>query len=51
MATVREIVTRALRRIRVTGAGETAADEDAAVGRDVLNSLLLRWPSRSRWPR
>ena len=46
MATVREIVTRALRRIRVVGAGETAADEDAAVGRDVLNSLLLRWPSQ-----
>ena len=46
MATVRDICTRALRRIRELAAGETASSADAALALDALNSMLLRWPSQ-----
>lgn len=45
MATCSTIITRALRRIRVLSAGEDASAEDADLGLDVLNSMLLRWPA------
>jgi len=46
MATCREIVTRALSRIREVQAGETASAEDADLAMDMLNSMMLRWPSK-----
>lgn len=45
MATVRDVVTRALRRIRVTGAIETPEAEDAETALDALNGMLERWPA------
>lgn len=50
MATVRDICTRALRRIRILAAGETASAEDADIALDVLNSMILRWPARGVKP-
>lgn len=46
MTTCSTIVARALGRIRITGAGETASAEDASLALDLLNAMLLRWPSR-----
>lgn len=46
MATVQDICARALRRIRILGAGENMDAGDGALARDLLNSMLLRWPSR-----
>lgn len=43
MATVRDIVTRSLRRIREIGSGEDPNAEDAALGLDMLNAMILRW--------
>ena len=44
MATVRDICERALRRIRVASSVDPVAPEDAAIARDVLNSMLASWP-------
>lgn len=45
MPTCSTIITRALRRIRVLSAAETASAEDAELGLSILNSMLLRWPA------
>jgi len=45
MTTVSAIITRSLRRIRVLSAAESASAEDAALGLELLNSMLLRWPA------
>lgn len=46
MTTVREVVTRALRRARVTAAGETPSSEDASDVLAMLNGMLFRWASQ-----
>ena len=46
MATVRNICERALRRLRLVGAGQAVDADDADTARDVLNAMLLRWPGR-----
>ena len=46
MATVNDIVSRALRRNRILAAGESADADDAAVCLDLLNSMILRWASQ-----
>lgn len=43
MATTLEIVTRALRRLRVTGINEDASNEDAAAALEALNGMIQRW--------
>ena len=43
MSTVREVVTRSLRRIRVVGVSEDASTEDASAGLEALNGMLQRW--------
>ena len=45
MATVRNIVTRSLRRINVTDAGEEAAAHDADAGLEAYNELFFGWVS------
>lgn len=50
MATVRDICERALRRIRVASSGDPVASEDAAIARDVLNSMIASWPRRGVQP-
>lgn len=50
MATVRDICERALRRIRVASTADPVASEDAAVARDVLNSLIASWPRQGVQP-
>lgn len=46
MATVRDIITRSLRRIREVGAGQSVDADDAATALDALNSMMLNWPSQ-----
>lgn len=46
MATVQDIVTRSLRRLRLIGNGQDADADDAALALSILNSMLLRWPSQ-----
>lgn len=43
MTTVRDIVTRALRKTKIVGHGETAAAENAAAGLEDLNMMLAAW--------
>lgn len=43
MATVRDVITAALRKPGVLGAGDTAAAEDAADALPVLQSMYLEW--------
>jgi len=50
MTTVRDICERALRRIRVASAVDPVAAEDAAIARDVLNSMVLSWPTQGVEP-
>lgn len=50
MATVRDICERALRRIRVASSSNPVASEDAAIARDVLNSMVASWPRRGVQP-
>lgn len=50
MATVRDICERALRRIRVASAVDQVASEDAAIARDVLNSMIASWPAQGVRP-
>lgn len=38
--TARNLITRALRRIGIVGAGQTASSEDASDGLDLLNAML-----------
>lgn len=45
MATALDIVTRALRRIRVADAVESVTAEDSALALDMLNAMLLNWPA------
>lgn len=45
MATVLDIVSRALRRNRILSAGESADADDAATCLEFLNSMILRWQS------
>ena len=47
MATVRNLIERALRRIRELPAGETAAAEDADLALDILNGMLHRWKGQN----
>lgn len=46
MTTANDIITRALRRIRVVDASEALPAEDAALALDMLNSMILNWPSQ-----
>ena len=46
MGTVRDIVTRSLRRLREIGFGQPVDEDVAASALDVLNGMLLRWPSQ-----
>lgn len=46
MATARELITTALRRLRIVAAGETPAAEDAEHMLDVLNSMMSGWASQ-----
>jgi hypothetical protein len=50
MATVRDVCERALRRIRVASSTDPIAPEDAAIARDVLNSMLASWPRQGVLP-
>ena len=43
MTTARDICTRALRKARVVGHGETAPSEDASTALDDLNMMLAAW--------
>lgn len=43
MATVNDIVSRALRKARIVGHGETAAGEDATAALEDLNMMLAAW--------
>lgn len=43
MATVNDIVSRALRKARITGHGDTAAAEDATAALEDLNMMLAAW--------
>lgn len=45
MTTCNDIVTRALRRIRVVAVFETPSAEDAAVGLQQLNGMMFQWPA------
>jgi len=46
MATVRDIITRSLRRLREVGAGQSVDADDAALAVDALNSMILNWASQ-----
>lgn len=46
MATALDIVTRAFRKVRVGGVGETLEAEYAAEGIDALNDMLHEWKLR-----
>lgn len=43
MPTVRDLCEAALRRLRITAAGETASAEDAGVALDAYNRMLRGW--------
>lgn len=46
MSSSAQIVTRALKRLRVLGAGEEPAAEDAADGLAALNSMIASWEGK-----
>lgn len=46
MATMLDIVTRAYRKIRVTGDGDPLEAVSAAEGMDALNDMLHEWKTR-----
>lgn len=43
MATVRDIITRAYKRLRVVGEGETPSSEAMSDGLDALNDMIYHW--------
>ena len=43
MATVRDIIQRSLRRLRVNAVGETMGAADATTGLDALNDMFYNW--------
>lgn len=43
MATARDIITRALKRLRVLASGETPTSDEAADCLDALNDMLSAW--------
>lgn len=51
MATCRDIITRALRKVRVYAAGEEPASEDMADGLDELQNLYEQWGSAGMFGR
>ncbi len=46
MATVADIVTRALRRLRIVGAEDSPSAADMALGISALNDMLRSWPAQ-----
>lgn len=46
MSTVSDIVNRALKRVDITGNGETAAPDDAAYALDSLNEMMAGWAAQ-----